>query len=149
MALEETLSNLESQKTKARQMGGPEEIAKQHAAGKLTARERVDLLFDKGSFVEIGILAHHQSTHPDMVKRETPADGCITGYGKINGRLVACAAYDFTVMAGSIGYVQERKVDRLREIALKEKIPMVWLLDSAGARIQELAGSQFAESGKL
>ncbi len=149
MALDETLKNLESQKAKARQMGGPEEIAKQHAAGKLTARERVDLLFDKGSFVEIGILAHHQSTHPDMVKRETPADGCITGYGKINGRLVACAAYDFTVMAGSIGYVQERKVDRLREIALKEKIPMIWLLDSAGARIQELAGSQFAESGKL
>ena len=130
-------------------MGGPEEISKQHAAGKLSARERLDLLFDKGSFVEIGLLAHHQSTHPDMIQRHTPADGCITGYGKINGRTAACAAYDFTVMAGSIGYVQERKVDRLRELALKEKIPMLWLLDSAGARIQELAGSQFAESGKL
>jgi len=130
-------------------MGGPEEVARQHKAGKLTARERIDLLFDKGTFVEIGILAHHQSNHPDMQGRITPADGCITGYGKIRGRLAASAAYDFTVMAGSIGYVQERKVDRLREIAMREKIPMIWLLDSAGARIQELAGSQFAESGKL
>ncbi len=130
-------------------MGGPKEVARQHEAGKLSARERIDLLFDKGSFVEIGILAHHQSTHPDMQGRSTPADGCITGYGRIGGRLAACAAYDFTVMAGSIGYVQERKVDRLRELALRERIPMIWLLDSAGARIQELAGSQFAESGKL
>jgi len=149
MTLEESLQDLDKRKQEAKQMGGAEEVAKQHAAGKLTARERIELLFDKGSFVEIGILAHHQSAHPDMVKRQTPADGCITGYGRVNGRLVACAAYDFTVMAGSIGYVQERKVDRLREIALKEKIPMVWLLDSAGARIQELAGSQFAESGKM
>ncbi len=130
-------------------MGGPEEVARQHKAGKLVARERIDLLFDKGTFVELGILGHHQSTHPDMQGRYTPADGCITGYGKIEGRLVVCAAYDFTVMAGSIGYVQERKVDRLRELALREKIPFIWLLDSAGARIQELAGSQFAESGKM
>jgi acetyl-CoA carboxylase carboxyltransferase component len=130
-------------------MGGKEEVARQHKAGKLSARERIERLFDKDSFVEIGILAHHQSTHPDMQNRSTPADGCITGYGAINGRTVACAAYDFTVMAGSIGYVQERKVDRLRELAMRERIPMVWLLDSAGARIQELAGSQFAESGKL
>lgn len=130
-------------------MGGADEVARQHKAGKLTARERINLLFDKGTFVEIGILGHHQSAHPDMQGRSTPADGCVTGYGKIEGRMVVCAAYDFTVMAGSIGYVQERKVGRLREIALCDRIPMVWLLDSAGARIQELAGSQFAESGKL
>lgn len=141
--------NLDQQKAKAFAMGGAEEIQKQHQAGKLTARERLELLFDAGTFVELGILGHHQSTHPDMQGRYTPADGCITGYGKIQGRLAACAAYDFTVMAGSIGYVQERKVDRLRELALKEKIPMIWLLDSAGARVQELAGSQFAESGKM
>lgn len=130
-------------------MGGIEEISRQHKAGKLTARERIELLFDKGTFIEIGVLAHHQSLHPDMEGRHTPADGCITGYGKIEGRMATCAAYDFTVMAGSIGAVQERKVERLREIALRQKIPMIWLLDSAGARIQELAGSQFAESGKL
>lgn len=148
-SLSDSLKTLEDQKNKARAMGGPEEVARQHKAGKLTARERIDLLFDKGTFVEIGILAHQQSTQSDMQGRSTPADGCITGYGKIEGRTVACAAYDFTVMAGSIGYVQERKVDRLRELAMREKIPFVWLLDSAGARIQELAGSQFAESGKL
>jgi methylmalonyl-CoA decarboxylase subunit alpha len=147
--VKEISKQFEEQKKKIREMGGEKEVARQHAAGKLTARERLDLLFDTGSFVETGILAHHQSTHPDMVGKETPADGCITGYGKIAGRWVACAAYDFTVMAGSIGYVQERKVDRLRELALTKKIPFVWLLDSAGARIQELAGSQFAESGKL
>ena len=149
MSLIDDVKKNQDKKTQVREMGGPEEVARQHQAGKLTARERLDLLFDPGSFVELGILAHHQSTHPDMQGRQTPADGCVTGYGKIDGRMVACAAYDFTVMAGSIGYVQERKVDRLRELALREKIPMVWLLDSAGARIQELAGSQFAESGKL
>ncbi|HEX5036752.1 MAG TPA: acyl-CoA carboxylase subunit beta [bacterium] len=148
-SLKETSENLQSQREKIRKMGGPDEVARQHKAGKLTARERVDLLFDKGTFVEIGILGHHQSQAPAMEGKYTPADGCITGYGKVEGRLVACAAYDFTVMAGSIGYTQERKVDRLRELALREKIPFVWLLDSAGARIQELAGSQFAESGKM
>ena len=147
--LKELTESLREKREKIHQMAGTEEVARQHKAGKLTARERIDLLFDKGTFLEIGILAHHQSSHPDMQGRYTPADGCITGYGKIQGRLTACAAYDFTVMAGSIGAVQERKVERLRELALKEKIPMIWLLDSAGARIQELAGSQFAESGKL
>ncbi|MBI1910154.1 MAG: acyl-CoA carboxylase subunit beta [Deltaproteobacteria bacterium] len=147
--LKELSEGQREKKEKILKMGGAEEVARQHKAGKLTARERVELLFDKGTFVETGILAHHQSTHPDMQGRYTPADGCITGYGKIQDRLSACAAYDFTVMAGSIGYVQERKVDRLREIALRQRIPMIWLLDSAGARIQELAGSQFAESGKL
>lgn len=149
MSLKESTKQLQEKKAKVREMGGTEEVARQHKAGKLSARERIDLLFDTGTFVELGILAHHQSAHPDMQGRYTPADGCITGYGKVGGRLVACAAYDFTVMAGSIGYVQERKVSRLRELALREKIPMVWLLDSAGARIQELAGSQFAESGQL
>ncbi|MBF0491756.1 MAG: acyl-CoA carboxylase subunit beta [Deltaproteobacteria bacterium] len=149
MSFEELSKQLKSKKEKVLEMGGAEEVSRQHAAGKLSVRERIDLLFDKGTFIEMGILAHHQSTHPDMQERSTPADGCVTGYGKIEGRLVACVAYDFTVMAGSIGYVQERKVDRLRELALRERIPLVWLLDSAGARIQELAGSQFAESGKL
>src|SRR3989338_8654717 len=121
--LKQPLDSLREQKEKARRMGGEEEVARQHKAGKLTARERVDLLFDKGTFVEIGILAHHQSNHPDMQGRSTPADGCITGTGKIRGRLAACAAYDFTVMAGSIGEVQERKVARLRELALRERIP--------------------------
>ena len=84
-----------------------------------------------------------------MEGKEAPADGVITGYGKVDGRLVAVAAYDFTVMAGSMGMTGELKVTRLRELALGKRIPMVWLLDSAGARIQEAAGSLFAGSGHL
>ena len=80
---------------------------------------------------------------------EAPADGVITGYGKVNGRLTAVAAYDFTVMAGSMGMTGELKVTRLRELALSKRIPLVWLLDSAGARIQEAVGSLFAGSGHL
>ena len=84
-----------------------------------------------------------------MEGREAPADGVITGYGKVDGRLVAVCAYDFTVMAGSMGMTGEMKVTRLRELALTKRMPFVWLLDSAGARIQEAVGSLFAGSGHL
>src|SRR6187200_2904968 len=84
-----------------------------------------------------------------MEGRHAPADGVVTGYGKVDGRLVAVAAYDFTVMAGSMGMTGERKVARLRELALTKRLPFVWLLDSAGARIQEAVGSLFAGSGHL
>ena len=84
-----------------------------------------------------------------MADKEAPADGVITGYGKVEGRLVAVCAYDFTVMAGSMGMTGELKVTRLRELALQKRIPFIWLLDSAGARIQEAAGSLFAGSGHL
>src|SRR5689334_23675403 len=80
---------------------------------------------------------------------EAPADGVVTGYGKVDGRLVAVCAYDFTVMAGSMGMTGELKVTRLRELALSKRIPFIWLLDSAGARIQEAVGSLFAGSGHL
>ena len=81
--------------------------------------------------------------------KEAPADGVITGYGKVDGRMVAVCAYDFTVMAGSMGMTGELKVARLRELALTKRMPFVWLLDSAGARIQEAVGSLFAGSGHL
>ena len=84
-----------------------------------------------------------------MDGKEAPADGVITGYGKVDGRLVAVCAYDFTVMAGSMGMTGELKVTRLRELALTKRIPFIWLLDSAGARIQEAVGSLFAGSGHL
>ncbi|MBM3275618.1 MAG: acyl-CoA carboxylase subunit beta, partial [Candidatus Sericytochromatia bacterium] len=129
-------------------MGGPEAVAKQHAAGKLTARERVAVLVDKGTFEETGIQATAQP-HPDLAGKDTPADGVITGFGKVGGRLVAIAAYDFTVIAGTIGMVSERKVTRMRELAVRHRVPMVWLLDSAGARVQEIASSEFAGTGKL
>ncbi|MBV8300989.1 MAG: acyl-CoA carboxylase subunit beta [Candidatus Dormibacteraeota bacterium] len=131
-------------------MGGEERVQQQHDKGKLTARERVTLLFDEGTFVESGLLAHqHALTGADSDPERTPADGVITGEGLIDGRRVYCAAYDFTVMAGSMGMIGEQKVARLRKKALLNRLPMVWLLDSAGARIQEAAGSTFAGSGAL
>ncbi|HEV2815073.1 MAG TPA: acyl-CoA carboxylase subunit beta [Solirubrobacteraceae bacterium] len=129
--------------------GGPEKTEKQHAAEKLTARERIDLLVDAGTFTELGIHAKPHFSQAAMQGRDAPADGVITGYGRVDGRLVAIAAYDFTVMAGSMGMTGELKVGRMRELALGKRIPMVWLLDSAGARIQEAVGSLFAGSGHL
>ncbi len=129
--------------------GGDDKIEAQHAAGKLTARERLALLYDAGTFVELGIHGRPHFSQRAMDGRQAPADGVITGYGKVDGRLVAVAAYDFTVMAGSMGMTGELKVTRLRELALSKRIPLVWLLDSAGARIQEAVGSLFAGTGFL
>jgi acetyl-CoA carboxylase carboxyltransferase component len=140
---------LVAKKDKYLAMGGPERVQRQHDAGKLTARERVAMLFDEGSFVEYGLLAHHQSQSPQMQGKFTPADGVITGVGTIDGRPAAVIAYDFTVMAGSMGMVTELKATRMRELALRERMPLVWLIDSAGARIQEATGSMFARTGDL
>ena len=141
--------DLEVRRAQIRQGGGAEKIAAQHAADKLTARERIALLVDEGTFVELGIHGRPHFSQRAMDGKEAPADGVITGYGKIDGRLAAVAAYDFTVMAGSMGMTGELKVTRLRELALTKRIPFVWLLDSAGARIQEAVGSLFAGSGFL
>jgi acetyl-CoA carboxylase carboxyltransferase component len=129
--------------------GGEEKIAKQHERGKLTARERIDLLVDAGTFVELGIHGRPHFAQRAMDNVEAPADGVVTGWGDVDGRPCCVAAYDFTVMAGSMGMTGELKVTRLREIALQKRMPFVWLLDSAGARIQEAAGSLFAGSGHL
>jgi acetyl-CoA carboxylase carboxyltransferase component len=129
--------------------GGAEKIEAQHAREKLTARERLDLLIDEGTFVELGIHGRPHSAARAMDGKEAPADGVVTGYGNVDGRPVAVAAYDFTVMAGSMGMTGELKVARLRQLALTKRIPMIWLLDSAGARIQEAVGSLFAGSGHL
>src|SRR3982750_2072347 len=129
--------------------GGEGKIAKQHEREKLTARERLALLIDAGTFVELGIHGRPHFSQRAMEGIEAPADGVITGYGKVDGRPTAVAAYDFTVMAGSMGMTGELKVSRLRELALTKRMPFVWLLDSAGARIQEAVGSLFAGSGHL
>jgi acetyl-CoA carboxylase carboxyltransferase component len=141
--------DLRERRERIKQGGGPEKIEAQHAKEKLTARERLDLLIDEGTFVELGIHGRPHFSQRAMEGRDAPADGVITGYGKVNGRLTAVAAYDFTVMAGSMGMTGEMKVTRLRELALTKRIPFVWLLDSAGARIQEAVGSLFAGSGHL
>src|SRR3954469_11184624 len=138
---------LEERRAAARLGGGEEKVARQHAAGKLTARERIDLLC--ADFVVLGIHARPHFSQRAMDGRSAPADGVITGWGYVDGRPVAIVAYDFTVMAGSMGMTGEIKVSRLRELALTKRIPLVWLLDSAGARIQEAVGSLFAGSGHL
>ncbi|HEV2061478.1 MAG TPA: acyl-CoA carboxylase subunit beta [Solirubrobacteraceae bacterium] len=143
------VDDLHARREQIRLGGGPEKIEKQHAAEKLTARERIDLLVDEGTFTELGMHGQPHFSQAAMQGRDAPADGVITGYGKVDGRLVAIAAYDFTVMAGSMGMTGEIKVARMRELALGKRIPMVWLLDSAGARIQEAVGSLFAGSGHL
>ncbi len=126
-------------------MGGEEKIARQHEKGKLTVRERLDLLFDAGTFVELGLLAKDREG-----SENAPADGVVTGHGEVEGRQVWVIAYDFTVMAGSMGAVGEQfKAARVRDLALRYRKPIVWLLDSAGARIQEAAGSTFAGTGYL
>jgi len=157
MKMKERAAELEKLKAQKREMGGAERVARQRGRGKLDARQRLDLLFDPGTFEEYGALAAQGGALPDEedASRPTAADGVITGVGEIEGRPVAAAVYDFTVLGGSIGEVGERKVTRLRDLALKDRIPIVWLVDSAGARLEaggdidprRLAG--FADTGYL
>ena len=147
--MRDLVEDLHGRREKAKLGGGEEKIAVQHERGKLTARERIDLLVDPGTFVEIGIQAGPHFSQRAMEGREAAADGVITGWGDVEGRRCCIAAYDFTVMAGSMGVTGELKVGRLREMALQKRMPFIWLLDSAGARIQEAAGSIFAGSGHL
>jgi methylmalonyl-CoA decarboxylase subunit alpha len=147
--LRSLVDDLHERRERVRLGGGPEKIERQHADDKLTARERLALLIDDGTFTELGIHGRPHFSQRAMEGKDAPADGVITGYGKVDGRLVAVCAYDFTVMAGSMGMTGELKVSRLRELALQKRIPFIWLLDSAGARIQEATGSLFAGSGHL
>jgi acetyl-CoA carboxylase carboxyltransferase component len=146
--MHERIEELNARRAKAREMGGERRIARQHDRGKMTARERVDALLDDGSFLEFGI--HGSEYLPKLV----PADGVVTGIGRIDGRSVCLAAFDFTVLGGSIGSVGRTKIARLRELALRNRIPMIWLVDSGGARIdprpENLAKIPwFADSGAM
>jgi acetyl-CoA carboxylase carboxyltransferase component len=153
--MREMVADLEARRVKVREMGGPERIARQHERGKMTARERLAALFDDGVFFEIGMHGTQMglAAGPDGTDKP-PADGVLTTFGKIDGRMVCCAAYDFTIKGGSIGYTGEEKVTRLRSMALKGRWPMVWLIDSAGARIDPGSShpdmiSLFAGTGHL
>ncbi len=147
--LKPLVDDLHERRAKIKLGGGVEKIQIQHDRGKLVARERIDLLVDPGTFVELGLHGRPHFSQRSMEGREAPADGVITGWGEVDGRRCAIAAYDFTVMAGSMGMTGELKVARLREMALQKRMPFIWLLDSAGARIQEAVGSLFAGSGHL
>ena len=143
------VADLVDRKAKAREMGGAKLVERQRSLGKLPVRERLDLLLDAGTFVEFGELADSMDPMLQAERGYLAADGMVAGIGQIDGRRVAVAAYDFTVMAGSMGAVGEWKTARMRELALRQRIPMVWLLDSAGARIQASSGSTFASAGAL
>lgn len=117
--------------------GGLERIAKQHAKGKLTARERIQLLLDEGSFEEIGGLVTHRTKDFNMEKQKFYGDGVVTGYGSVDGRLVYVFAQDFTVFGGSLSETHAEKICKIMDLAVKTRAPIIGLNDSGGARIQE------------
>ncbi len=118
-------------------MGGEKNVQKQHDKGKLTARERIDILFDKGTFQETQLFVKHRSTLFGMDTKEIKADGVVTGFGKVNGRTVFVASQDFTSSGGSLGEMHAKKIWKVMDMALDAKKPFVALNDSGGARIQE------------
>ena len=118
-------------------MGGEKPVQKQHEQGKLTARERIDLFFDKGTFQESQLFVRHRSTLFGLGDKEINADGVVTGFGRVNGRIVFAAAQDFTSAGGSLGEMHARKIWKVLDMAVDAKKPFVALNDSGGARIQE------------
>jgi acetyl-CoA carboxylase carboxyltransferase component len=131
------LEVLRAMRARALEGGGPDRIAQQHARGKLTARERLALLLDDGSFQEMGALATHEETEFGLAEQRYPGDGVVAGFGKINGRRVAAFAQDFTVLGGSFSRVQSHKISRIQDLAMESGVPLIGLNDSGGARIQE------------
>ncbi|MCZ6785307.1 MAG: methylmalonyl-CoA carboxyltransferase [Proteobacteria bacterium] len=137
MSIEEKVKKLEQRNAKAALGGGEERIERQHAAGKLTARERIELLFDPGSFVEIDKFVVHRATDFGLDQIKIPGDGVVTGYGKIDGRQVFVFSQDFTVFGGSLGGAYAEKMCKVMDLAAKAGRPVVGLNDGGGARIQE------------
>lgn len=133
----EKLKALGDLNEKALEGGGKKRIAKQHEKGKLTARERIDLLLDSGSFEEIGKLVVHRSSDFGLDKEKYPGDGVVTGYGTVNGRLVYVFSQDFTVFGGSLSETHAEKIVKIMDLAMKNGAPVIGLNDSGGARIQE------------
>ncbi|MEM7538177.1 MAG: acyl-CoA carboxylase subunit beta [Chloroflexota bacterium] len=130
-------AELQRRKKAAKQGGGEEKNARQHAKGRLTARERLDLLFDKGSFREMDIFVTHDCHDFGLDKQKIPGDGVVTGYGTINGRLVYVYAQDFTIFGGSVSYAHAQKICKILDMAMQNGAPVIALNDSGGARIQE------------
>jgi len=137
MALEEKLKQLEEKNAEALLGGGPERIERQHAAGKLTARERIELLLDPGTFVETDKFVVHRCTDFDMQSKKFLGDGVVTGYGRIDGRQVFLFAQDFTVFGGSLSGAFAEKICKVMDLAARMGAPFIGLNDGAGARIQE------------
>ncbi|MGH7267755.1 MAG: carboxyl transferase domain-containing protein, partial [Candidatus Rokuibacteriota bacterium] len=140
--IREQLKDLEARRAASLDESRPEAVARQRARGRLTARERIALLFDPDTFVELGILGHHQSETPFMEGLEGPGDGVVVGHGRVAGRPVCCASYDFTFLGGSMGTVNDHKMARVRKMAIEYGYPLVFFCEGGGARVQERMGSK-------
>ncbi len=134
---DDRLEDLRRRRERTKGLGGPERIERQHAAGKLTARERLEHLLDPGSFVEFDMFVAHRAREFGMDQEEAPADGVISGYGTIEGRLVFVFSQDFTVLGGSLGEAHAGKIIKVMDAAMQAGAPIIGLNDSGGARIQE------------
>ena len=135
--IEEKIKDLKQRQKKILQMGGEKAIAKMKDQGKMTARERLDYLYDPGTFRELDMFVTHRCVNFGMEKVEIPADGVITGYGMVDGRPVFAYAQDFTARAGSLGEMQAKKITKVMDLAMKAGAPCIGMNDSGGARIQE------------
>jgi propionyl-CoA carboxylase beta chain len=139
--MQDILGELETRRATARAGGGAARNAAQHAKGKLTARERVELLLDEGSFEEFDMFVAHRCVDFGMSDTKQPGDGVITGWGTINGRMVYVFAQDFTVLGGSVSETHGAKICKIMDMAIQNGAPVIGICDSGGARIQEGVGS--------
>ncbi len=137
MSKEAKLEKLAAKREQVLAAGGEEKITKQHSAGKMTARERIDALLDAGSFMELDQFVTHRSVAFDMRDIAIPGEGVVTGYGNVDGRLVYVYSQDFTVFGGSVGEMHAAKICKVMDMALSAGVPLIGISDSAGARIQE------------
>ncbi len=137
MGTVDKLTELQYRRSVIEKCGGDAKVQKQHDAGKLTARERISELFDEGSFIELDAFVTHRCTEFGMDTVEAPADGVVTGYGTVDGRLVFAYCQDFTVIGGSLGEMQAKKICKVMDMAAKMGAPIIGVNDSGGARIQE------------
>jgi len=135
--MKDIIEELERRRQVARAGGGEKRVAAQHGKGKLTARERIELLMDAGSFEEFDMFVEHRSTDFGMEKTKVPGDGVVTGWGTINGRVVYVFAKDFTVFGGSLSETHARKITKIQDMAVMNRAPLIGLFDAGGARIQE------------
>lgn len=137
MATIDKINELHSRKEKLELGGGADKVAKQHESGKMTARERLEKLFDPNTFVEIDAFVETRAIDFDMQKKKVPGDGVVTGYGNVDGRLVFVSSQDFTVIGGSLGEAHAKKITKAMDMAMKMGAPFISINDSGGARIEE------------
>jgi propionyl-CoA carboxylase beta chain len=135
--MKHNVHELEERRKRARLGGGEAKIKAQHDRGKLTARERIELLLDPGTFEEFDMFVEHRNTEFETHKSRIPGDGVVTGWGTINGRMVYLFAKDFTVFGGSLSEAHAQKICKIQDLAMQNGAPVIGLFDAGGARIQE------------